>query len=254
MPVQNSPPAKDTRSQRHQAVLTPTEKAPLDCTPSVNQLSENLDRGPPMEGAASSRRGGVNSRRARSFSGLLGVYPSMSQGHRSRLGEAEDKEREEYVEEEECEETEVEAALAGTPEASESANLAHSNNPLVSQSEPNFLKMMKQITKFMGKLTQAVALRDNSKAPAFKIPSMKAPDSFDGTQAHKVRGFIHSCQFIFHNVSQPRVLALLLDGCGNPTWSQDGANWSCHVLYGQLAPLGVLWSLRHSPSQPSFMA
>ncbi|MBW0492324.1 hypothetical protein O181_032039 [Austropuccinia psidii MF-1] len=28
---------------------------------------------------------------------------------------------------------------------------------------------------------------------------MKAPDSFDGTQAHKLRGFIKSCQLIFHN-------------------------------------------------------
>ncbi|MBW0518565.1 hypothetical protein O181_058280 [Austropuccinia psidii MF-1] len=51
----------------------------------------------------------------------------------------------------------------------------------------------------MGQLTQAVAPRDSSKAPAFKTPSMKAPDSFDGTQAHKLRGFIQSCQLIFHN-------------------------------------------------------
>ncbi|MBW0473260.1 hypothetical protein O181_012975 [Austropuccinia psidii MF-1] len=28
---------------------------------------------------------------------------------------------------------------------------------------------------------------------------MKAPDSFDGTQAHKLRGFIQSCQLTFHN-------------------------------------------------------
>ncbi|MBW0470203.1 hypothetical protein O181_009918 [Austropuccinia psidii MF-1] len=28
---------------------------------------------------------------------------------------------------------------------------------------------------------------------------MKAPDSFDDTQAHKLRGFIQSCQLIFHN-------------------------------------------------------
>ncbi|MBW0559934.1 hypothetical protein O181_099649 [Austropuccinia psidii MF-1] len=51
----------------------------------------------------------------------------------------------------------------------------------------------------MGKLTQAVSPRDNSKAPAFKTPPMKAPDSFYGTQAHKLRGFIQSCQLIFHN-------------------------------------------------------
>ncbi|MBW0478360.1 hypothetical protein O181_018075 [Austropuccinia psidii MF-1] len=59
--------------------------------------------------------------------------------------------------------------------------------------------MMKQMTQFTGKFTQAVATRDNSKVPAFKNPSMKTPDSFDGTKAHELRGFIQSCQFIFHN-------------------------------------------------------
>ncbi|MBW0507823.1 hypothetical protein O181_047538 [Austropuccinia psidii MF-1] len=72
MPVQHSPPAKKTRSKKIPAVLTPTARAPLDCTPSVHQLSANLDRGPPMEGAAPSRRGGIKSRRSGSFSGLLG--------------------------------------------------------------------------------------------------------------------------------------------------------------------------------------
>ncbi|MBW0484531.1 hypothetical protein O181_024246 [Austropuccinia psidii MF-1] len=118
MPVQNSPPAKNTRSQRHKALLTPTEKGPIDFTPVVHQLSENLDRGPPMEGAAPSRRGG----------------PS------SRLGEAEDEEGG-------SDETEVTAALAGAPEASQASNLAHSNQPLVSQAEPNFLKMMEKMTQ-----------------------------------------------------------------------------------------------------------
>ncbi|MBW0587901.1 hypothetical protein O181_127616 [Austropuccinia psidii MF-1] len=86
----------------------------------------------------------------------------MSEGARARLGEAEDEEGEE------SEETEVKTALEGVPEASEAANLAHSNQPLVSQAEPNFLKTMEQMTQFMGQLTQAVARRDNSKAPAFK--------------------------------------------------------------------------------------
>ncbi|MBW0558440.1 hypothetical protein O181_098155 [Austropuccinia psidii MF-1] len=141
MPVQHSPPAKDTISQRNPAVLTPTARVPLDHTPSVHQLSA-----------------------------------------RARLGEAEDEEGEESVEEEESEETEVATALECVPEASETENLAHYNQPLVSQVEPNFLKMMEQMTQFMGQLTQAVTPRDNSKAPAFKTPSMKAPDSFDGTK------------------------------------------------------------------------
>ncbi|MBW0485694.1 hypothetical protein O181_025409 [Austropuccinia psidii MF-1] len=84
------------------------------------------------------------------------------------------------------------AALEGASEASEAPNLSHSNQPLISQVEPNFLKMMEKMTQFMGQLTQAVTPRDNSKAPAFNTPSMKAPHSFDGTQAHKLIGFIQS--------------------------------------------------------------
>ncbi|MBW0477093.1 hypothetical protein O181_016808 [Austropuccinia psidii MF-1] len=51
----------------------------------------------------------------------------------------------------------------------------------------------------MGQLTQAVAPRDTSKAQAFNTPSLKAPDSFDGTKAYKLRGFIQFCQLIFPN-------------------------------------------------------
>ncbi|MBW0570219.1 hypothetical protein O181_109934 [Austropuccinia psidii MF-1] len=58
---------------------------------------------------------------------------------------------------------------------------------------------MEKMAIIMGHLFQAAAPRDNSKAPAFNTSSMKAPDSFDGTQAHKLRGFIQSCQLIFHN-------------------------------------------------------
>ncbi|MBW0516933.1 hypothetical protein O181_056648 [Austropuccinia psidii MF-1] len=135
MPVKHSPPAKNTRFQRGQAVLTPRERAPLDFTPSFYQISENLERVTPMQGEGSSRRGEP----------------------RSILEKSEHKYGEESVEEEESEETEV----AGSPEASEAPNLAPFNEPLVSQSEPNFLKMMEQMTQFMGQLTQAVAPRDN---------------------------------------------------------------------------------------------
>ncbi|MBW0552559.1 hypothetical protein O181_092274 [Austropuccinia psidii MF-1] len=145
-----------------------------------------------MQGEAASRRGGVNSRRSRSFSGLLGGYPSIFQGTRSRLGEAEEEEAE-------SEETEVEVALADFSGASEVENLAHSNQTLVSLAEPTFIKIMEQMTKLMGQLTQAVTPRDNYKAPSFNTPSMKAPDYFDGTQAHKLIGFIQSCKLIFHN-------------------------------------------------------
>ncbi|MBW0593501.1 hypothetical protein O181_133216 [Austropuccinia psidii MF-1] len=112
-----------------------------------------------MEGAEPSRRRGMKSRRSRSFSGPLGGYPGMSEGARARLGEVEDEEGEESV----------------------------------------FLKIMEQMATIMGQLSQDAAPRDNSKAPEFKTPSMKAPDPFDDTQAHKLRGFIQSFQLIFHN-------------------------------------------------------
>ncbi|MBW0505864.1 hypothetical protein O181_045579 [Austropuccinia psidii MF-1] len=114
-----------------------------------------------MEGEAPSRRGGVKPRRSRSFSGLLTGYPGMSQGTRRRCGEAEDEEREESVEEEESEETEVEASLEGAPEAPEDPNLALSNQPLVYKAESHFVKMMEQMTQFMGQLTQEFSPRDN---------------------------------------------------------------------------------------------
>ncbi|MBW0573297.1 hypothetical protein O181_113012 [Austropuccinia psidii MF-1] len=78
-------------------------------------------------------------------------------------------------------------------------NLAHYNQPLFSQAEPNLLKILEHMTQFMGQLTQAVAHRENSKAAAFKTPSMKEPACFDGSQAHRFRVFIQSCQLIFHN-------------------------------------------------------
>ncbi|MBW0512315.1 hypothetical protein O181_052030 [Austropuccinia psidii MF-1] len=54
----------------------------------------------------------MRSRRSRSFSGLLGGYPGISEGARARLGEFEDEEGEESVEEEDSGETEVSDALA----------------------------------------------------------------------------------------------------------------------------------------------
>ncbi|MBW0489716.1 hypothetical protein O181_029431 [Austropuccinia psidii MF-1] len=134
----------------------------------------------------------MKSRRSDYSPAFLSGYPGISKGPRSRLREAE-------YEEEKPEETEVEASLADSPEALEAPNLAFSNQHLVSQAESNCLNIMEQITQSMGNLTHAVSLRDNCRAPEFKTPSMKEPDSFDGTQAHKLRVFIQSCQLIFHN-------------------------------------------------------
>ncbi|MBW0521769.1 hypothetical protein O181_061484 [Austropuccinia psidii MF-1] len=41
-------------------------------------------------------------------------------------------------------------------------------------------------------------------------------------------------------LSQPRVMALLHGCCGNLAWDQVGANWTHHILYGQLAPFGYI--------------
>ncbi|MBW0532771.1 hypothetical protein O181_072486 [Austropuccinia psidii MF-1] len=123
----------------------------------------------------------------------------MSEGARARLGEVEDEEGEESVEEEGSGETKVADALANAPEVPQGSNLAPTNQPLVSQSDPSLLKIMEQMATIMGQLSQAAAPRENSKAPAFKTQSMKAPDCFDGTQAHNLRGFIQSCKLLFHN-------------------------------------------------------
>ncbi|MBW0524349.1 hypothetical protein O181_064064 [Austropuccinia psidii MF-1] len=111
MQVQHSPLSKNTRSQRNPAVFTPTARVPLNRTPSVHQLSANLNRGPPMEGEAPSRRGGMKSRRSRSFSGLLGGYPGISEGAKAILGEVEDEEGKGSVEEEDSGESELEDAF-----------------------------------------------------------------------------------------------------------------------------------------------
>ncbi|MBW0570012.1 hypothetical protein O181_109727 [Austropuccinia psidii MF-1] len=65
MPIQHSPPARQTRCQaKTQAVLTPTPRDPLDATPAVAQLRAQLDRGPIMEGKAPSRKEGRGARRS----------------------------------------------------------------------------------------------------------------------------------------------------------------------------------------------
>ncbi|MBW0512813.1 hypothetical protein O181_052528 [Austropuccinia psidii MF-1] len=103
------------------------------------------------------------------------------------------------MKEKDSEETEVAAALEAAPEPFETPNLQLSNQTLFSQAKPNFLRIMEKKTQCMKQLTKAVAPRDNPRAPAMKTPSMKVPVSFDGTQRYELRGFIQSCQIIFHN-------------------------------------------------------
>ncbi|MBW0503366.1 hypothetical protein O181_043081, partial [Austropuccinia psidii MF-1] len=66
------------------------------------------------------------------------------------------------------------------------------------QSEPSLLAIMQQMTQIMANV-QAASVSESSRPPAFKTPSMKAPECFDGIQPFKFRSFIWSCQLIFHN-------------------------------------------------------
>ncbi|MBW0513832.1 hypothetical protein O181_053547 [Austropuccinia psidii MF-1] len=167
MPIQHSPPARKTRSQaRTQAVCTPTPRAPLDGTPAVPQLRANLDRGPNVEGAAPSRKEG--------------------------------REEEISVEEEGSDGTKGVAAPVGASQGTGGPTLAQSNQPVSQQSEPSLLAIMQKMTQIMVNL-QAASSSEASRPPAFKTPSMKEQECFDGTKTFKVRSFIQSCQLIFQN-------------------------------------------------------
>ncbi|MBW0474472.1 hypothetical protein O181_014187 [Austropuccinia psidii MF-1] len=191
MPVHYSPPAKQIRSQaRAQAVLTPTPRAPLDDTPEFPQLREKLDRGPILEGAAPSRKEGRGPRRSSSFSEVAGGFPGTSRTIFRVPGE---EEEENSMEEEDSDGTEGVPAPVGAPQGTGGPTLAHYN-----QSEQSLLAIMQLVTQSMANLKVALS-SEASRPPAFKTPSMKAPECFDGTQPFKVRSPIHFCQLIFHN-------------------------------------------------------
>ncbi|MBW0520778.1 hypothetical protein O181_060493 [Austropuccinia psidii MF-1] len=172
MPVQHSPPARQTRAQ---AVPTQTPSVPLDGTPEVLQLRAHLVRGPVMEGEAPTIQEGRGPRMSSSFSGVLGTFLVISRTTLNIPGE-DDSEEENFVEEEESDSTEADST----------------------HSEPSSLEIMQKMAQIMENL-QAASSSEASISPAFKTPSMKAPDCFDGTQPFKVRRFINSCQLIFHN-------------------------------------------------------
>ncbi|MBW0569173.1 hypothetical protein O181_108888 [Austropuccinia psidii MF-1] len=199
MPIQHSPPARQTRSQaRTQAVLTPTPRAPLDGTPAVSQLRAKLDRGPTLEGAAPSRKEGRVPRRSSSFSGVVGGFPGTSRTIFKGPGEDGEEEEENSVEGEESDGTEGVPAPVEASQGTGGPTLAQSNQPVSHQSEPFLLAIMHQMTQIMANL-QAASSSEESRPPPFKTSSMKAPECFDGTQHFKVRSLIQSCQLIFHN-------------------------------------------------------
>ncbi|MBW0495441.1 hypothetical protein O181_035156 [Austropuccinia psidii MF-1] len=126
MPIQHSPPARQTRSQaRDQAVLTPTPRAPLDGTPAVPQLRAQLDRGPHMVGEAPSRKEVGGPRRSNSFSGVVGRFPGLSKTTLKGPGEdGEDKE---------SDGTEGVPALVGASQGTGRTTLAKSDQPVPHQ-------------------------------------------------------------------------------------------------------------------------
>ncbi|MBW0486323.1 hypothetical protein O181_026038 [Austropuccinia psidii MF-1] len=199
IPVKHSDPARQTRSQaRAQAVLTSTLRAPLDGTPGVPQLKAHLDSEPNLEGAAPSRKEGKGPSRSSSFSGVVGSFPGLSSTNFKGPGYDDEEEEEISVEEEEHYGTEGVPAPMGASQGAGGPNLAQSTQPVSHQSEPSLLVIMQQMTPIMGN-PQEASTSEASRLPAFKTPSMKAPECFDGTQTFKVISFIQSCELIFHN-------------------------------------------------------
>ncbi|MBW0506316.1 hypothetical protein O181_046031 [Austropuccinia psidii MF-1] len=199
MPLQHSPPARQTRSQaRAKAVLTPTPRAPLDGTPAVPPLKAQLDRGPIKEGAAPSRKEGRVPRRSNSFSGVVGGFPGMSRTTFRGPGEDGEEEEENSVEEEESDGTGAAPAPVGASEGTREPTLAQSDQSVSHQTEPSLLAIMQQMTQIVANL-QAAASSEVSRPQAFNTSSMKVLECFYGTQPFKVRSFIMSCQLIFHN-------------------------------------------------------
>ncbi|MBW0580273.1 hypothetical protein O181_119988 [Austropuccinia psidii MF-1] len=143
-----------------------------------------------MEGAAPSRKEGRGPRRSCSFSGVVGGFPGLSRTISKGPGED--------GEEEESDGTEGVPAPVGASRGTGGPTLAQSNQPVSHQSEPSLLDIMQQMNQIMANL-QAASSSDSSRPQAFKTPSMRAPQCFDGTRPFKVRSFIQSCQLIFHN-------------------------------------------------------
>ncbi|MBW0564224.1 hypothetical protein O181_103939 [Austropuccinia psidii MF-1] len=109
-----------------------------------------------------------------------------------------DEVEENSVEEEESDGTEGVPAPVGASQSTGGPTLSQSDQPVSHQSEPSLLAIMQQMTQIMANL-QSASSSGSSRPPAFKTPSMKAPECFDGTQPFKVRSFLQSCQLIFHN-------------------------------------------------------
>ncbi|MBW0479569.1 hypothetical protein O181_019284 [Austropuccinia psidii MF-1] len=191
--------SKQTRFQdRAQVFHTPPPRSPLDGTQEVPQLRAQLDRVPHLEREAPSRKGGRGPRQSNSFSVVVGDFPGLSRTtFKGPVEDGEEKE-ENSVQEEESEGTEGLPAPVGESQGTGGPALFQSNQPVSNGSEQSLSVIFQKMTKGMAKV-QAASSSEASRPPAFKTPSMKVPECFDGTQPFKARSFIQSCQLIFHN-------------------------------------------------------
>ncbi|MBW0478590.1 hypothetical protein O181_018305 [Austropuccinia psidii MF-1] len=167
MPIQHSPPERQTISQaRTQAVLTQTPRAPLEG---------------PIRKRTHFRRSSTIQEGGKRAKKIKFIFRSSW------------REEENSVEEEESDGTECVPAPVGEFQGAGGPTLAQSNQPV-----PTVLAIMHQMTQIMTNLQEASS-SEAERQSAFKNPSMKAPECFGGTQPFQVRGFIQSCQLIFHN-------------------------------------------------------
>ncbi|MBW0465293.1 hypothetical protein O181_005008 [Austropuccinia psidii MF-1] len=75
--------------------------------------------------------------------------------------------------------TEGVPAPVGASQGTGGPTLSQYNQPVSHQDEPSLMAIMQQMTKIMANL-QAASSSEALRPPAFKTPSMKAPECFDG--------------------------------------------------------------------------
>ncbi|MBW0463784.1 hypothetical protein O181_003499 [Austropuccinia psidii MF-1] len=137
-----------------------------------------------MKGRKSAKKGKFIFRSSWPFPGISGTTIKGP-------GEDDAEEEENSVEEEESDSTEAAPSPVGKLKGTGEPTLAQPNQPVSHQSKPSLFAIMKKMTKIMANL-QAESFFEDSRPPASKTPSMKAPDCFDGTQPLKFRSFIQS--------------------------------------------------------------
>ncbi|MBW0467956.1 hypothetical protein O181_007671 [Austropuccinia psidii MF-1] len=140
--------------------------------------------GPHLEGAAPSRKEGRGPRKSSSFSGVVGGFPGLSRTILKGPGEDGEEEEENSVEEEESEGNEGVPDPLGASQGTGGQTLSQSNHPVSHQSETSLMAIIHLMTQIMANL-QEDSSSEASRPPAFKTPSMKAPECFDWTQPFK---------------------------------------------------------------------